>query len=50
MNSELIRSDEEYRAALVEIEALMNAEFGTPEGNRLNALASLVAAYEAEHS
>jgi HTH-type transcriptional regulator/antitoxin HigA len=48
MDLEPLRTEEEYRAALAEIEALMNAEFGTPDGDRLNVLATLVAAYEAK--
>lgn len=44
-----IRTDDDYRAALNEIESLMSAEFGTPEGDRLDVLATLVEAYEARH-
>jgi HTH-type transcriptional regulator / antitoxin HigA len=44
-----IRTDDDYRAALKEIESLMSAEFGTPEGDRLDVLATLVEAYEARH-
>lgn len=32
-----------------EVELLMTAEFGTPEGDRLDVLATLVEAYEAKH-
>lgn len=49
MNINPIRTDDEYRTALREVESLMLAEFGSPEGDRLDALANLVAAYEAEH-
>jgi HTH-type transcriptional regulator/antitoxin HigA len=35
--------------ALAEIETLMRAEPGTPEGNRLDVLATLVEAWEARH-
>lgn len=41
-----IRTDEEHRAALEEIEALWGAAEGTPEGDRLDVLATLVEAYE----
>jgi HTH-type transcriptional regulator/antitoxin HigA len=44
-----IRSEREYDAALEEIEALMQARAGTPEGDRLDVLVALVQAYEAEH-
>lgn len=41
-----IRTDDDHRAALVEIEALWGAEDGTAEGDRLDVLATLVEAYE----
>lgn len=41
-----IRTDEEHRAALREIEALWGAEQGKAEGDRLDILATLVDAYE----
>ncbi|MGF1548993.1 MAG: type II toxin-antitoxin system HigA family antitoxin [Sphingomonadaceae bacterium] len=41
-----IRNDEEHRAALKEVEALWGAEEGTPEGDRLDVLATLADAYE----
>ena len=41
-----IRTDEEHAAALREIEGLMNAEAGTPDGDRLDLLATLVELYE----
>jgi HTH-type transcriptional regulator / antitoxin HigA len=44
-----IRSEEDYEAALAEIEVLWGAEEGTPEGDRLDVLATLVDAYETEH-
>lgn len=43
-----IRTEEDYDRALVEIEALMDAEAGTPEGDRLDVLVTLVEAYEAK--
>jgi len=44
-----IRSRADYRGTLKEIELLMNARAGTPEGDRLNVLATLVEAYESVH-
>lgn len=44
-----IRSEADYDAALAEIEKLWGARSGTPEGDRLDVLATLVDAYEAEH-
>lgn len=44
-----IRSEADYEAAIVEIETLMAARAGTPEGDRLDVLSTLVEAYEAEH-
>jgi hypothetical protein len=43
-----IRTEADYQAALREVESLMTAEFETPEGARLNALATMVEAYEAK--
>ena len=46
-----IRTDADCKAALKEISALMDADPdpGTPEGDRLDILATLVQAYEARH-
>lgn len=44
-----IRDERAYEAALAEIEGLISAEPGTSEGDRLDVLATLVQAYEAEH-
>jgi HTH-type transcriptional regulator / antitoxin HigA len=41
-----IKTRADYRAALKEIEGLMNAAAGTPQGERLDVLATLVEAYE----
>jgi HTH-type transcriptional regulator/antitoxin HigA len=41
-----IRTKADYRNALKEIETLMPAQAGTPEGERLDVLATLVEAYE----
>ena len=44
-----IRTKADHQAALAEIAILMSAERGTPEGDRLDVLATLVEAYEAAH-
>jgi len=44
-----IRSEADYEAALAEIERLWGAKSGTPKGDRLDILATLVDAYEAQH-
>jgi len=44
-----IRSEADYEAALAEAERLWGAEVGTPEGDRLDVLATLIDAYEAKH-
>ena len=44
-----IRTEADYEAALAEIERLWGARVGTPEGDRLDILATLVDAYENEH-
>jgi HTH-type transcriptional regulator/antitoxin HigA len=49
MDIKPIRTEEDYRAALRAVESLMTAEYGTPEGDRLDVLATLVEAYEAKH-
>lgn len=44
-----IRTKADYRVALKEIEGLMSAGPNTPEGERLDVLATLVEAYENKH-
>jgi HTH-type transcriptional regulator/antitoxin HigA len=44
-----IRTENDHVAALAEVERLWGAKVGTPEGDRLDVLATLVDAYEAEH-
>ena len=44
-----IKTEADYEAALAEIEALFEAEPGTPESDRLEVLTTLVAAYEEAH-
>lgn len=51
MASELkpIRTDADHEAALAEVERLWGSRAGTPEGDRLDVLATLIDAYEAKH-
>lgn len=51
MTTELkpIRSEADYEAALAEVERLWGARSGTPKGDRLDVLATLIDAYEAKH-
>jgi HTH-type transcriptional regulator / antitoxin HigA len=46
-----IRTDADYKAALKDISALMDfdPDLGTPRGDRLDILVTLVQAYEAKH-
>lgn len=49
MDIKPIRNERDYRAALKEIERLFEARTGTAEGDRLDVLSTLVAAYEEKH-
>jgi HTH-type transcriptional regulator/antitoxin HigA len=44
-----VRTEADYERALKDIESLMDARAGTPEGDELDVLSTLVEAYEAEH-
>jgi HTH-type transcriptional regulator/antitoxin HigA len=44
-----IRTEADYKAALARIDALMDAEFGTPDGDELDVLTDLVGLYEDRH-
>jgi HTH-type transcriptional regulator/antitoxin HigA len=44
-----IRSEVDYEAALKVIETLVNSQPGTPEGDHMDVLVTLVQAYEASH-
>jgi HTH-type transcriptional regulator / antitoxin HigA len=44
-----IRTDADYEWGLQEIERLMDAKAGSSDGDRLDVLATLVSAYEAQH-
>lgn len=43
-----IRTEADYEEALIEIERLWGAKSGTPEGDRLDVLATLIEVYEAK--
>lgn len=51
MKSDLkpIRSEADYEAALKEVEKLWGSKSGTPKGDRLDVLATLIEAYETKH-
>jgi HTH-type transcriptional regulator/antitoxin HigA len=51
MTTELkpIRTKADYKAVLAEVERLWGAKSGTPKGDRLDVLATLIDAYEARH-
>ena len=44
-----IRSEADYEAAMAEVERLWGAKLGTPRGDRLDVLATLIDAWEGEH-
>jgi len=44
-----IRNEADYDAALEEVGRLWGAKTGTPDGDRLDVLATLIDAYEAKH-
>ncbi len=49
MNIRPIKNKTDYEWALAEIERLFDASLGTPAGDRLDVLATLVEAYEDDH-
>ena len=49
MDIKPIRTKADYRAALKDVESLMTAKANTPEGDRLDVLATLIEAYERAH-
>lgn len=49
MSIEPINTPDDYSKALQEIESLMMAKLGTLEGDRLDALATMIEEYEAKH-
>lgn len=44
-----IRTEADYDAALAEVERLWGSQSGTPDGDRLYVLATLIEVYEAKH-
>ena len=44
-----IRTERDHAAAMAELERLWGARAGTPEGDRLDVLATLIDAYETQH-
>src|ERR671912_682451 len=44
-----IRTDADYETAMAEVERLWGSKLGTPEGDRLDVLATLIDAYESRH-
>src|SRR3990167_9088300 len=44
-----IRSEADYEGTLAEVERLWGAKSGTPRGDRLDVLATLIDAWESEH-
>jgi HTH-type transcriptional regulator / antitoxin HigA len=44
-----IRTEADYETALAEVERLWGAASGTPKGDRLDVLATLIVAYEERH-
>src|SRR6266705_1031447 len=44
-----IRTKKDYGAALAEVERLWGAKLGSPDGDRLDVLATLIDAYESIH-
>jgi HTH-type transcriptional regulator / antitoxin HigA len=49
MDIRLIKTEQDYDAALAEIEALWGAAIGSPEGDKLDVLLTLAEAYETKH-
>ncbi len=49
MDIKPIKSETDYKAVLIEIDQLMDAEMDTPDGDRLDVLTTLAEAYEAKN-
>lgn len=49
MDIKPIKTESDYEAALLEIQRLWEAPHGSPEGDKLDVLVTLVEAYELEH-
>lgn len=48
-NLKPIRTEADHAAAMAEVARLWGAKVGTPDGDRLDVLATLIDAYEAKH-
>jgi HTH-type transcriptional regulator/antitoxin HigA len=48
-NLKPLRSERDYERALSDVERLWGARAGTPHGDRMDILATLIDAYESEH-
>ncbi len=44
-----IKTEADYKAALKEIERLWDSSYGSPDGDKLDVLVTLVETYEEEH-
>ena len=44
-----IHTPEDYQSALISVEALWGSATGTPDGDKLDVLATLIDAYESQH-
>ena len=49
MNAKIIETELEYRQSLTRLSALMDAEYGSSEGEELELLSFLLGIYEKEH-
>lgn len=49
MDIKPIKTKADYKAALKAVESLVNAKARTPDGDRLDALVTLIEAYERQH-
>jgi len=49
MNAKIIKTEQEYQQALARLSALMDAEYGSPEGEELELLSFLLEKYEKDH-
>ncbi|BAM06995.1 helix-turn-helix domain-containing protein [Leptospirillum ferrooxidans] len=49
MDIKPIKTDQDYRGALAEVESLMTADADTAEGERLDILTTLIESYEQKH-
>ena len=50
MKIKAIKTAKDHQAALARIDQIWEAKLGTPEGDELDALATLVESYEIKHS